>query len=77
MSVVLAKTALDLNGRDSDPMRACESAIALLKDRVDGLGGVIMAAPDGRVGLQHNTPRMAFAYIEGVLNRRDAAISLR
>lgn len=76
MAVVLSKTAIDLEERLSDPDKACEEAISALKDRVDGLGGVIMVDADGQVGYHHNTPRMAFAFVEGMSGRRGAAISL-
>ena len=76
MSVVLSKTALDLREAAMNPNEACRAAIALLEERVAGLGGVIMVDPEGRVGTYHNTPRMAFAYIEGRSGRREAAISV-
>jgi len=32
-----------------------------LKDRVNGHGGIILLDSQGRVGIAHNTPRMAWA----------------
>jgi beta-aspartyl-peptidase (threonine type) len=32
-----------------------------LKDRVNGHGGIILLDSEGRVGIAHNTPRMAWA----------------
>ena len=75
-SVLLSKTALDLQGQLSDPSAACREAVLVLSERVDGLGGVIMVATDGRIGLYHNTPRMAYAFIEGMSGSTGAGISL-
>jgi beta-aspartyl-peptidase (threonine type) len=65
MKLVLAKWAVDrvpLLG----PEQAAEDAIAYLYSRLHGHGGMILLAPDGRYGIAHNTPRMAWA----VCNRR-------
>lgn len=64
VAVVLSKSALDILGSCQSPVDACERAISLMKDRVDGLGGIIMIDREGRAGYHHNTPRMAFASIE-------------
>ena len=34
--------------------------MAYLHRRLGGHGGIILLAPDGRYGLAHNTPRMAW-----------------
>jgi beta-aspartyl-peptidase (threonine type) len=65
MSVVLAKSALDLLREAGEPMVACRLGIQTLKERVDGYGGLVMVSRDGRVGYHHNSPRMAFAFHEG------------
>ncbi len=44
---------------------AAEAAINLLRDRVDGQGGLIMIDRHGQVGLAHNTPHLAHAYLTG------------
>jgi L-asparaginase / beta-aspartyl-peptidase len=65
MKLVLAKWAVDrvpLLG----PEQAAEDAIAYLYARLQGHGGMILLAPDGRYGIAHNTPRMAWA----VCNRK-------
>jgi L-asparaginase / beta-aspartyl-peptidase len=65
MKLVLAKWAVDrvpLLG----PEQAAEDAIAYLYSRLQGHGGMILLAPDGRYGIAHNTPRMAWA----VCNRK-------
>jgi beta-aspartyl-peptidase (threonine type) len=65
MAVVLSKTALDMLRNVNDPSEACRSAIDLMSKRVDGFGGLIMIDPRGRIGWHHNTPKMAFASIDG------------
>jgi isoaspartyl peptidase/L-asparaginase-like protein (Ntn-hydrolase superfamily) len=46
-------------------VRACSDAISMMRERVDGLGGLIMVDARGRIGYHHNTPRMAFGVREG------------
>ena len=65
MSVVLSKTALDILKECQDPVKSSRRAINILANRVDGYGGIIMIGVKGKVGLCHNTPKMAFSYIEG------------
>ena len=65
MKTVLAKTTVDQLAWLSDPMTAAQVALVYFQERIGGLGGVICAAPDGRVGWAHSTPYMAFAYRKG------------
>lgn len=74
MSVILSKSGLDMLRESKDPSAACEGAIRMMAERVDGLGGLIMIDSAGRVGCHHNTPSMAFAYEEGPTGTRAAAI---
>jgi beta-aspartyl-peptidase (threonine type) len=60
--VLLARLALHHLQQLGDPARAAQTAIQVLDDRVNGLGGVILLSPDGRLGWHHNTPHMAYAY---------------
>jgi L-asparaginase / beta-aspartyl-peptidase len=60
--VLLAATALRHNQELGDPQAAAQSAIQVLADKVNGVGGVILLSPDGRPGWHHNTPYMAYAY---------------
>jgi hypothetical protein len=62
MKTVLAKTTVDQIARLADPMVAANQAIAYFRRRIGGLGGVICAAPDGRIGWAYSTPYMACAY---------------
>jgi beta-aspartyl-peptidase (threonine type) len=66
IKVLLAKTATDFLGAGYAPVEAAHAAIERLKQRVNGLGGVILIDARGRVGYAFNTPRMAYAYrVEG------------
>jgi beta-aspartyl-peptidase (threonine type) len=60
MKLVLGKWATDrvLGGRS--PEQVAPEAMAYLLRRLQGHGGIILLAPDGRYGLAHNTPRMAW-----------------
>ena len=75
MAVVLSKSAIDIEEKTHDPEASCRKAIGLLKDRMNGLGGLIMVDARGRIGYHHNTPRMAFAFVEGERERKHSAIS--
>jgi beta-aspartyl-peptidase (threonine type) len=60
MKLVLGKWAVDRVQRGSAPEQAAQEAIAYLYKRLQGHGGIILLGPDGRFGLAHNTPRMAW-----------------
>lgn len=60
MKLVLAKWAVDRVPR-LGPEQAAQDAIAYLWARLQGHGGLILLGPDGRYGIAHNTPRMAWA----------------
>ncbi len=61
MKLVIAKHAADLVRRGTDPEQATAESIAYLKQRLNGHGGMILLDPQGRYGISHNTPRMAWA----------------
>ena len=61
--VVMAKSAADLLKEGKSPREAAAQAIQLLKERVDGRGGVILLDRTGNVGYAFNTPQMAHAYL--------------
>jgi len=61
LRVVLAKDACDRVAAGADPQAAVEAALARLEDRVDGSAGLILVAPDGRVGIATLTETMSHA----------------
>ena len=61
MKLVLAKWAADRVASGSLPQWVAEEAMNYLKSRVQGHGGIILLDAQGRVGMAHNTPRMAWA----------------
>jgi beta-aspartyl-peptidase (threonine type) len=61
MKLVLAKWAADRVASGNLPQWVAVEAMNYLKERVNGHGGVILLDAMGRVGLAHNTPRMAWA----------------
>ena len=63
MKIVTSKSAVDLMAAGKSAQEAAEATIALLWKRVRGYGGVILIDPAGRVGLAHNTPNLAYAYV--------------
>lgn len=60
MKLVLGKWAVDRVAAGASPDQAAHEAIDYLFGRLGGHGGIILLGPDGRVGLAHNTPRMAW-----------------
>jgi len=61
MKLVLAKWAADRVATGNLPEWVAAEAIDYLKTRVNGHGGIILLDAKGRVGIAHNTPRMAWA----------------
>lgn len=62
MRVLLARTALDFLAQGLPPMAAARAAIAVLADRVNGQGGVILVDRHGEPGIAFNTPQMSHAW---------------
>src|ERR1700761_3019666 len=60
MKLVLGKWAVDRVAAGASPGEAAHEAIDYLFNRLGGHGGIILLGPDGRVGMAHNTPRMAW-----------------
>jgi beta-aspartyl-peptidase (threonine type) len=60
MKLVLGKWAVDQVAAGQSPQESAKAAIDYLYSRLGGHGGIILLGPDGRVGLAHNTPRMAW-----------------
>ncbi len=61
MKLVLAKSAADRVGAGSTPEAAAWAAMDQLRGRLQGHGGIILLDRQGRWGMAHNTPRMAWA----------------
>lgn len=61
MKLVLAKWAADRVESGSLPEWVAQEAMNYLKQRVNGHGGIILLDTQGRFGIAHNTPRMAWA----------------
>jgi beta-aspartyl-peptidase (threonine type) len=73
--VVMAKNVIDLmRSNGNDPERAAREAVALLKERTGGHGGVIVLNTAGSVGIAFNTPRMSRAFITSASRKPFAAV---
>src|SRR5579871_5120770 len=72
MKLVLAKWAADRVAAGNLPQWAAAEAMNYLKDRLNGHGGIIVLDSQGRFGLAHNTPRMAWAY--RTVSKQDAGV---
>ena len=62
MKLVLAKWAADRVLAGNAPEWVSQEAMNYLKGRVNGHGGIILLDSRGRLGISHNTPRMAWAF---------------
>jgi len=62
MKLVLAKWATDRVTPDAAPAQVAPDAIHYLHRRLNGHGGIILLDQRGRIGVAHNTPRMAWAW---------------
>lgn len=60
MKLVLGKWATDRVADGAAPEIVAREAITYLYSRLGGHGGIILLGPDGRFGLAHNTPAMAW-----------------
>jgi beta-aspartyl-peptidase (threonine type) len=60
MKLVLGKWAADRVQQGQSPEQVAPEAITYLYKRLGGHGGIILLGPDGRYGIAHNTPRMAW-----------------
>ncbi len=65
MKLVLGKWAVDRVQAGAAPVTAADDAISYLFRRLGGHGGIILLGPDGRYGVAHNTPRMAWGIHTG------------
>lgn len=63
MRIVISKTACDQIAAGQPAQGAANSVIRQLYERVGGYGGIILVDREGRIGLAHNTPNMAYAYV--------------
>jgi beta-aspartyl-peptidase (threonine type) len=73
MKLVLAKWAADRVESGSLPEWVAKEAMSYLKQRVNGHGGIILLDTQGRYGIAHNTPRMAWAL--HTLQKQEAGIT--
>ena len=60
MKLVLGKWATDRVAAGAAPEMAARDAMSYLYNRLGGHGGIILLGPDGRFGVAHNTPAMAW-----------------
>ena len=75
MKVVLANRVIDLMAHNGgEPEQAAKDAIAALKRRVNGYGGVIVLNTSGRIGIAYNTPRMARAFMTNTMKSPSASV---
>ncbi|HZU23513.1 MAG TPA: isoaspartyl peptidase/L-asparaginase [Terriglobales bacterium] len=62
MKLVLGKWAVDQIAAGATPEAAAWAAMDYVKSRLNGHGGIILLDRNGRMGMAHNTSRMAVGY---------------
>jgi beta-aspartyl-peptidase (threonine type) len=66
IKLVLSKWTADRVEQGIEPQDAVQRALYYMKKRLNGHGGMIVVDGKGRIGIAHNTPRMAWAvYVDG------------
>ena len=65
MKLVISKQVCDFVGAGLAAQEACQAAIKLLENRVEGTGGLIAVDAQGRIGVAYNTYAMPHAYAIG------------
>lgn len=65
MKVVISKRVCDFVANGLAAQGACQAAIRVLDERVNGKGGVIAIDPRGHVGFAYNTVAMPHAFARG------------
>jgi len=63
MKVVISKLVCDFIAQGMNAQEAGEAAIQILAERTPGEGGVIVLDRRGQIGIAHNTPYIAHAYV--------------
>jgi len=74
MKLVLSKWAADRVEGGQAPQEVAQQALFYLKKRLNGHGGLILIDARGRIGLAHNTPRMAWAMCGGGKKKSDVVV---
>ncbi|MCB9418402.1 MAG: isoaspartyl peptidase/L-asparaginase [Ardenticatenaceae bacterium] len=62
MKIIISKRVCDLVGDGLSAQAACDAAIQMLAERVQGTGGLIAVDARGQVGVARNTNAMPYAY---------------
>jgi beta-aspartyl-peptidase (threonine type) len=74
MKIVISKAACDFLDQGMTAQEAADAAIALLEERTEGHGGLVVLDRCGNVGAAHNTGYLAHAYV--VEGRTDRGIQV-
>lgn len=65
MKIVISKRVCDFVANGLSAQAACEAAMRLLEERLNGHGGLIAIDARGRIGFSYNTTAMPYAYAIG------------
>ncbi len=65
MKIIISKRVCDLVSDGLSAQAACDAAIQMLAERVNGSGGLIAIDARGQIGVARNTEAMPYAYAVG------------
>ena len=65
MKVLISKRVCDFVADGLSTQKACEAALNILRERVNGQGGLISVDARGRIGVAYNTLAMPHAFTRG------------
>jgi L-asparaginase / beta-aspartyl-peptidase len=65
LRVMVSKRVCDFMAAGLSAQRACEAALQVLEERVNGVGGLIAVDRHGRIGAAYNTTAMPHAFARG------------
>lgn len=65
MKILISKRVCDFLANGLSAANACQAAVQVLTERVEGRGGVIAVDARGNVGFAHNTVAMPHAWVTG------------
>lgn len=76
MRTMLLHRAINHMHEHQEPLQAARYAIEYLEKSIQGAGGMILLDRQGKIGLAHNTPYMAYAWMREGMHEPIAGIRL-
>ncbi|GCE10681.1 isoaspartyl peptidase/L-asparaginase family protein [Tengunoibacter tsumagoiensis] len=72
--LMIARRAAEFVSAGASAQEAADATIAVLSAKAEGDGGLIVVDREGRVGVAHNSPQMAYGYLRSDLREPIAGV---